>query len=320
MIKRIFNNSYSHNKLRLHSSERNTEWNDLFDEFKNNLTDKDIRYYPNTNELIEPLSKFFDFGSFLFGNGSDRCIKYFFELYSGYKNVIIVDPTFPMYEIYAQMFNVNVIKVPYLTLEFPIEEILNKIEDDTMVVISNPSSPVGDLISKNNLYKILDEEVPVLIDEAYIEFSDQESIISDIFNYDNLYVTRTFSKAFGSAGTRFGLIFSNEENISKLNQYRDMYEINGLTMKWILILLKNIEKSYEYINNVKINRELLYKELIKKYNVVNSKCNWIHVNDLDISKCDKVIFKTNCYLPNLGNNWTRLQVTDKISNYECILK
>ena len=321
MIKRKLNKIYSHNKLRLHSSERNSEWNEVFDEFKNNLSDKDIRFYPNLQYLINPLSNFFGTKNFIFGNGSDRCIKYFFELNSNYKNIIINSPTFPMYNVYGNIFNKNIVEVSYTDLFFPIDDFLNKITKDSITIISNPSSPVGDIISKDNIYKILSFGVPTLIDEAYVEFSDAESMIKEIDNFDNLYVTRTFSKAFGSAGARFGLIFSNKKNIEKLYQYRDMYEVNGLTMKWILALLNNMDKSYEYINNVKRNRKILFnmfKE--KKYDVIMSNCNWIYVKGLNTKRIKNIIFKENCYLPNLGSDWTRLQITDKINDYLCLLE
>jgi histidinol-phosphate aminotransferase len=321
MIKREFNKSYNFDKLRLHSSERNSNWNDIFEEFRNSLSDKDIRFYPNLESLIEPLSNFFETDNFIFGTGSDRCIKYFFELNKNYKNLIISNPSFPMYSIYAQMFNINVTEVPYKDLYFPINDFLKNIKNDSIVVLSNPSSPVGDLISKNDLYRILDFGVPTLIDEAYIEFSDEKSMVKDINNFDNLYVTRTFSKAFGSAGARFGLIFSNKKNIEKLYQYRDMYETNGMTMKWILTLLNHMYKSYDYISVVKNNREILFNEFKKRgYDVIMSNCNWIHVRGIDTNKFEEIIFKENCYLPNLGNDWIRLQITDKINDYLCLLE
>lgn len=320
MIERVFNKKYSHDKLRLHSSERNSDWEEVFEEFKSNLTEKDIKFYPNTQDLIQPLSDFFNTDNFLMGSGSDRCIKYFFELNSNYDNLVVSDPNFPMYNVYGEMFNLNIVEVPYNKLEFPIDSFLKRITKSSIVVISNPSSPVGDVISKENLYKILKIGVPTLIDEAYIEFSDEKSMVNDIDKFDNLYVTRTFSKAYGSAGVRFGLIFSNKDNVKKLHQYRDMYEITGMTLKWILTLLKNIDKSNEYINNVKNNRDILFNKFKEKYDVVNSNCNWLHIKNLDISKCENVIFKENCQLPNLGNDWVRLQITDKINDYKCLLK
>ena len=319
MINRKINRTESHEKLRLHSSERNSSWCKVFEDFKNIINENDIKFYPNPQELIEPLCNFYGTENFLMGFGSDRCIKYFFEGNSKYKKMIISDPSFPMYEVFGQMFDLKIKKIPYKNLKFPINNFIKKITKKTLVVLSNPSSPIGDIISEEDLIKILNIGAPTLIDEAYIEFSDQKSMISKINKYDNLYITRTFSKALGSAGVRFGLIFSNKYNIKNLNQYRDMYETTGLTIKWIKTLLNNTNNFLNYVNEVKKNRDILAKLLINLgYNVITTNSNWIYVQDY-IHKNNDVILKNNCNLPGLGSNWVRLQVTDKINDYKCIV-
>lgn len=320
MIKRIFNEPVTHHKLRLHSSEKNSSWDEIFEEFKNELTDKDIRYYPNVNELNFPLSKFYGTGNFITGFGSDRCIKYFFEVHHMFKNLVISDPSFSMYEVYGQMFGMNIKKIPYKGLHYPIDDVVNSVEDDTIIVLSNPSSPVGDIIKIENIIRILELGVPTLIDEAYIEFSDEKSLIDLIDKYSNLYVTRTFSKAFGSAGARFGLIFTNKNNIDNILQYRDMYEITGLTLRWVSVLLKNLDKYEKYINDVKRNRKFLIKEFNKLgYDVITSNCNWIHVKGFK-NLPENIIFRKDCSLPNRNDNWIRLQITDNLNDYICLLK
>lgn len=323
MIKRILNEHISHDKLRLHSSERNTPWGNVFDEFKNQITENDLKYYPNTDELFDPISKYYSSQNFLMGFGSDRCIKYFFERYNIFlKNpeLVIVDPSFPMYEVYGAMFKMKIIKVPQLSLSFPIDDLIKKVTKRSIIVISNPSTPVGNIIQTKDLIRVLELGVPTLIDEAYIEFSDEESFIKNIEKYPNLYVTRTFSKALGSAGARFGVIFSNKSNINYLYQYRDMYETTGLTIKWIKTILDNQESIEKYINNVKLTREKLYKKISNlEYEVISSDSNWIHVKGLT-KLPENVIFKRDCILPGFGNGWDRLQITDKISDYKWISK
>lgn len=319
MINRRINNTVSHNKLRLHSSERNSSWGKVFEEFKNELTENDIKFYPNIEELIEPLSECYGTNNFLMGFGSDRCIKYFFEGNRA-KKLIIPDPTFPMYDVYGQIFNLKIVSIPYKTLKFPIDDFINKITKNSIVVLSNPSSPIGDIICEKDLERILKLGVPTLVDEAYIEFSDEKSIIPRIEEFSNLYVTRTFSKALGSAGARFGLIFSNNYNIEKLNQYRDLYETTGLSLRWIKTLLNNKDNYTNYINEVKKTREFLTNEFINLgYEVIPSNCNWIHIKNIKHFD-DNIILKNNCKLPNLGNDWIRLQITDKITDYKFILK
>ena len=79
MIERKFNEDISFDKIRLHSSERNQSWNDLFELFKTNIKDSDIRYYPNLDKLYTKCKKFFKCNNIIIGSGSDRCIKYFFN-------------------------------------------------------------------------------------------------------------------------------------------------------------------------------------------------------------------------------------------------
>lgn len=326
MIKRKFNPSVPHNKLRLHSSERNTPFGKLFNEYKKSLTEEDIRYYPNTEELNPLIKKFYGYDNFLMGFGSDRCIKYFFEAHSkkhwfwGRPQLITTDPSFPMYDVYGKIHNLNIIKIDYNIIKFPIEELIDRIGVNSVVVFSNPSSPIGDIVSKENIKRILKCGVPTLIDEAYIEFSDEESSIDLIDEYANLYVTRTLSKAGGSAGARFGVIFSQKQNIEKLNQYRDMYEITGQTFKWVKLLLQNKKVIDSYVNDVKKTRgellELLYN---KNIYFVPSKSNWFHVREEYFDKLpEHIVFKKDCIIPDRGNDWVRLQITDSINDYKWI--
>ena len=139
-----------------------------------------------------------------------------------------------------------------------------------------------------------------------------------IKKYNNLYVTRTFSKAYGSAGVRLGIIASQQKNVENMNQFRPMYEINNLTSKWCLLLLNHLNEVHEYINDVKLVK-IKVIELLRKHNfeVINSNCNWIYVKDL-INLPNNVIFKENCSIPNMGDNWLRLQITNNIDDYSWI--
>jgi histidinol-phosphate/aromatic aminotransferase/cobyric acid decarboxylase-like protein len=328
MIERKFNPTVPHNKLRLHSSERNTPFGKLFEKYKKSLTEEDIRYYPNTEELNPLIEKFYGYSHFLMGFGSDRCIKYFFEANSkkhwffGKRRLITTTPSFPMYGVYGNIHNLNIVNVDYNVIKFPLEDLLNTIDVNSIVVISNPSSPIGDLIKKQDIERILKLGVPTLIDEAYTEFSDQESCIDLIDNYDNLYVTRTLSKAGGSAGTRFGVIFSQKQNIEKLQQYRDMYEITGQTFKWVKLLLQNKKVIDKYVNDVKKTRtELMFQLYNKGIFLIPSQSNWFHIKESDLPKLPKkIIFRKNCSIPELGDEWVRLQITDSIEDYKWILK
>ena len=317
MIKRIFNSEIPHSRLRLHSSEKTSPWNIIFPKFKEAIKDEDIRYYPNikTSKAYSLLQDFYLSDNFLIGAGSDRCIKYFFELYQNKSKVVTTDPNFPMYNVYADMYTMEKKLVPYTELKFPTEQLINNIDDNSIVVISNPSSPIGDLIDIVDIHKILIIGVPVLIDEAYIEFANATSVISLIKTYPNLFVTRTFSKALGSAGIRVGTIHSKHENIKLLLQYRDMYEITGLSLKWIETLLDNYLYVQEYIDRVKKTKTFLLDKF-KNNNIqhISSESNWIHIKG-DLNIPENIEVRKDCKVLDLGDDWIRLCVSENIEDY-----
>ena len=322
MIERKFHSNISFDKVRLHSSERNKEWSTLFELFKISLRDSDIRYYPNLDEVYSKCRKFFKCKNLILGLGSDRCVKYFFEANQEYKKVVTTDPSFPMYKVYSDMLNYEYVGVKYKDLLFPEEDFLNSITEDSVVVLSNPNTPIAHNISLNFIRKILDKKVPTLIDEAYIEFSDMPSCAHLIKDFPNLYVTRTFSKALGSAGVRAGVLLSNKDNIEKVTQYRDMYEVSGQTFKWVQTIMSNKQFADEYIQDVIDTRiELIKKLYFWGVNCIPSQSNWIHVKESDLPTLpDNIIFRKDCTIPERGDGWVRLQITDNIKDYEWIFK
>lgn len=319
MIKRRANPHKSHNVLRLHSSEINASLDVVYNTFIKKIKETDFKFYPNMDDIYNKISKFFKIKNFILGGGSDRCIKYFFETYRDYENLIITSPTFPMYNVYGSLYKFNIIEVGYKNNKVDIESIIKKSSKNSLIVLSNPSSPIGDVINIEDIKKILNTEAKVLIDEAYIEFSTAHSCLELIDKYNNLYVTRTFSKAYGSAGVRCGVMVSNKFNIDEMYQYRDMYELTGPTIKWIESVLENINIFQKYIKNVIINRDKIIDFCKnKKIDVVESQSNWIHIRG-EFNLPDNIIFRKNCSVPNKGNDWIRLQITDNLNDYKWIL-
>ena len=316
------NPTIPHDKLRLHSSERTISWGEnVFNQFISSIQDTDIRYYPNLNELRDRLKEFYNISptsDLMLGAGSDRCNKYFFEMFKG-RHIVLSDPCFGMYDVYADMMDMEFTKIPYLWGKFNVNGILNNLKDDSVIVISNPSSPIGDVIHRCDLIRILNRGLPTLIDEAYIEFSDEVSIVELMDEYDNLYVTRTLSKAFGSAGVRVGVIISNENNITHMTKYRDMYEISGLSLRWTETMLNNTESIHSYIQDVRNTKSRLVSKLLENgYDVVDSQSNWIHIRRADmVDLPNDIVFRTNCKVPpHDGVDWIRLQVSDNINDYK----
>lgn len=313
----------------MHSSERNENFeHNLWNNFIKNIDHSDVKFYPNLNKTYNIIKKYFKIKSIeniIIGTGSDRIIKYIYECFvSKGSEVISTSPCFPMYDVYSKLYNSKLIKVKYNKMKVDIDKITERVNQNTsLVILSNPSSPVGDIIDKNKLIillkKCLKNKNIVVIDEAYIEFSNSKSLINEIYKYPNLFVTRTFSKAFGSAGVRCGFGVSSAKNIKIINKFRDMYEISGLTLVWINTLLKNKKKLKSYFLEIKKNRIKFYDFLKRqKFNVLNSESNWLHVqlnkkNSLLNNK--NFLIKKNVNLPLKDDkNWVTISIPDTEKN------
>lgn len=183
----------------------------------------------------------------LLGNGSDEVLDLLFRAFCepGIDNVITLPPTYGMYDVLANLNNIENKEV-ILTSEFQpdLDGILNKISPNTKIIFfCSPNNPTGNLISSEIIEKILNHfNGLVLIDEAYIDFANTESWISRLHEFPNLVISQTLSKAFGVAGIRLGICYASEEIIAVLNKIKPPYNINQLTQSRAIQQLKNIEK------------------------------------------------------------------------------
>ena len=117
-----------------------------------------------------------------------------------------------MYKVYSELYQCEYIGVEHeKDYTISVNKILSQINDNTdLVILANPNSPMGEYKQFEEIIPILEKGVPTLIDEAYIEFKEQnESFVKHIDKYPNLIITKTFSKAFGAAGCRVGCVISN---------------------------------------------------------------------------------------------------------------
>ena len=308
----------------LNQSERTQHFpDDLYQEFLKSLKQEDFFYYPNTQKFKERLCEFYgvEINQLFLCAGSDVGIKSVFETFTDGGRVVTSEPSFPMYKVYSELYNCEYFGIPHEEdYTVSTEKILSNITNDTdLVILANPNSPMGEYKSFDEIRILLEQDVPVLIDEAYIEFSDRDSLINEINNYSNLLITRTFSKGFGAAGCRVGMVFSNEENIELISKFRHMYEITGVSMKYCEFLLDNYSVVNEYIENVKVEKKKIISLLSNDFNVIDSDCNWIHFNN-EVDNIDtiklfdrhKVLIKY-CSIPHDDRkNWCRLTIQPNI--------
>ncbi|TMM57426.1 histidinol-phosphate transaminase [Maribacter algarum] len=170
----------------------------------------------------------------LLGNGSDEVLDLIFRAFCEPKedNIISLPPTYGMYKVLS---GINAIQNREVLLneDFQpnMEAILEAMDDNSkLLFICSPNNPTGNSISEESIIKLLTSfNGLVVIDEAYIDFSPNESWVSRLSDFPNLVVTQTLSKAYGMAGIRLGICFASKEIIAVLNKIKPPYNINGLT-------------------------------------------------------------------------------------------
>ena len=299
-----------------------------YTEFIRSLKQEDFAYYPNTKNFKEKICEFYNVKpeNLFLSDGSDVGIKSIFETFTTCGNIVTSEPAFPMYEVYASLYNCSYKGIHYDvdTLEFSIENMLSFVDDNTqLIILANPNSPIGDYKTIDEIKPLLDTGIPILIDEAYIEFSGKESMIQYIDEYPNLLVTRTFSKGFGAAGCRVGMTFSNPHYIENISKFRQMYEISGVSLKYCEFLLNNHHLVDTYIQEV-VEEKKKVVSMLKHYEVIDSNCNWIHFNNQDDNKKTKEIFDKHkvlvkyCKVHPYGfrENWCRMTIQPGLSEQE----
>ena len=179
------------------------------------------------------------------GNGSDECIDLLFRLFcsAGKDEVAAMSPSYGMYAVSARINNIQLREILLNEdFTFPSDRILNESHGAKLLFLCSPNNPTGFSIPLAEIEKILKEfNGIVVVDEAYIDFSSQKSVVSLLSEYPNLAVCQTLSKAVGLAGIRLGMLFASEEIVTWLNKIKPPYNINQLTQEVALKYLENIE-------------------------------------------------------------------------------
>ena len=314
-------------KFRLDQSERVDDFsNEFFNDFLKTLKQTDFIAYPYVYKLKNKIALYndVDVKNIFLTPGSDLAIKTMFEIcVSSGSEVLSTTPSFPMYNVYCNIHNGIFRTVKYNKhLTYSVDYLCAMVNDKTsLVILANPNSPIGDYKTEEELKPILELtnklHIPLLIDEAYVEFSP--GTLKDlIFKYNNVCVSRTFSKAWGAAGTRLGYIIGDEDIMNVLSKCRIMYEVTGITAKFGCYLLENINEMSNYVSGVIKEKEILSKKLTKcGFDVVPSYANWIHFNDNENNKKatnilnnrDDISYRGYTEIPfDDRNNWIRLTI------------
>ena len=206
-------------------------------------------------------------GQIFLGNGSDEPIDLLVRATCtpGTDSILIMPPTYGMYEVSAIINDVGVTKVP-LTPDFQVDlpAVLAAIDETTKLIwLCSPNNPSGNRLQDDAIRTILQaaDHSLVVVDEAYIDFSNAPSWTAELDNYPNLVVLQTFSKAWGLAGLRLGMCFASEELIRILNKIKPPYNISAPTQALALEALDHEADKEKMVREILIERQILADNL-----------------------------------------------------------
>jgi histidinol-phosphate aminotransferase len=202
------------------------------------------------------------------GNGSDEAIDILFRIFCepGRDNVVSIHPTYGMYQVSADINNIELRKVP-LTADFglDISALESACDEHTkLLFLCSPNNPTSNSFSPGDMLELAEKlNVIVVVDEAYIDFSNRESLKKNILSHPNLFVLQTFSKAWGLAGIRLGIAIGDPELIGFMAKVKYPYNLNMLTQNFAIEALKDTDKVGQWIEMILKERAVLERKFRK---------------------------------------------------------
>jgi len=234
------------------------------------VTGGDFNRYPDPHQtkLKEVLSKIKGVSPnhIFIGNGSDEPIDLLIRAFCEptKEKIVILPPTYGIYKVSALINNVGVLEIP-LTSSFQIDtEQLKKTSFDNckIIFICSPNNPSGNLLNRQTIIEILEEfKGLVVVDEAYIDFAQERSLIETLKKYTGLIVLQTFSKAWGLAAIRLGIAYGNPYVIGILNNIKPPYNINRASQDMGIKALEVESLKKEMVEKIVIERKRLGEKL-----------------------------------------------------------
>jgi len=268
------------NNLTRNNIKSLTPYSSARDEFKG---DASVFLDANENSLGSPLMKWYNrypdpyqwklkeairnvkgiaVENIFLGNGSDECIDLLYRCFCnpGKDNIIICPPTYGMYEVSANINDVEIRKAPLMEdFQLDLIHLENLIDASTKIIwVCSPNNPTGNSIHHHDIEMLLNNfDGLVVVDEAYINFARQKSFVSLLEEYPNLVVLQTFSKAWGLAALRLGMAFASADIITNLNNVKPPYNINQATQELAIKALEEVGQVNDMIKEIVAMRDAL---------------------------------------------------------------
>ena len=242
--------------------------NEMVEALKNSALNR----YPDpmATKLVEGFSKYFKVNPecVTAGNGSDEIISVIMNafLQKGDK-ILTLEPDFSMYRFYAEIAECESVKYQKDdNLDVNIDDAItlaNK-ENVRIVIFSNPCNPTSRIITKDHIRKLINStDALVVLDEAYMDFAEDESLLGEFENYDNLIILKTCSKALGSAALRLGFAVANKTLTNVIRAVKSPYNVNSVSQALGEVLFAHPDYIDNCIETVVNSRKELYNEILK---------------------------------------------------------
>ncbi|WP_343126605.1 histidinol-phosphate transaminase [Buchnera aphidicola] len=287
-----------------------------------------LNRYPEfqDSKLLQKYSKYSRVSEeqILITRGSDEAIDLLIRTFCNSRKDLVMyfPPTYDMYKICAQILNVKTIRIPSIkNFQLNLTEIFKNLQSVKLIYICNPNNPTGTLINSLDLIYILKNIsifCLVVIDEAYIEFSIENSSVKLLSKYSNLVILRTLSKAFGLAGIRCGFILSSVNVIKFLKKVLAPYPIPSPVSSIAKIALKkeNYKKIQKNILKILKNRDFLVSKILKLsfiQKIYHSQTNFVLIKFTESQKVFKYLLENGIVVrdqshKNFLNNCLRISI------------
>jgi histidinol-phosphate aminotransferase len=264
------------------------------------------------------------------GNGSDEIIDLCFRVFCNpdLDKALIFTPTYGMYEVSASVNDIEVVKIPLTgSFQIDLEKTKTYFSDKNLklVFICSPNNPTSNSMNYQDVESlIINFNGIVVIDEAYIDFSEKPSFIKLVNKYSNLIVMQTFSKAFGLAAVRVGMAFSHPDIVQYFNKLKPPYNISSINQKAALCKLDQLEQYKNQVVRIKKERERL-SEILSTIDIVEkvypSDANFLLVRVKNANYIYNALVSRNIIVRNrnkLVDNCVRITVGKKSENNQLI--
>ncbi len=293
---------------------------------------------PHQKELKERLSEIKGVPSknIFLGNGSDEAIDLVFRVFCEPRedNVVAITPSYGMYKVAAAMNDVELREVS-LDEDFslPTDELLAVADENTKAIfLCSPNNPTGNSFPREEMLRLVDEfEGLVVVDEAYIDFADAESLKPEIFERKNLIILQTLSKAWAMAGLRLGLALADERIVELFSQVKYPYNINIAAQQIVLqLLMYPIDEDLAEIKSqrAEVAEELAKLPFVKRIYPSDANFLLVQVDDADAVYehliADRIIVRNRnrvkgcegCLRITIGLSGENVKLIESLKRYE----